>query len=121
MTRKRSRVTAPPVLLTKRRRIESVPNVELFPGSLVKSRTRLGALADDTFASSKLAAIVALRWIGDVRFCGPGPPRRCPAPAEVPLVSTKMKSTALLSVSLGVEIVQAPSVVIEPLLPQSSR
>src|SRR5262245_39102522 len=40
MTRKRRRVTLPPVLLTMERRISSVPKVELFGGSLVKSRTR---------------------------------------------------------------------------------
>ncbi len=37
--------------------------------------------------------------IGEVVFSGPGAPSRWPAPALVPLVSTKMKSTALLLVS----------------------
>ncbi len=63
----------------------------------------------------------ALRWMGDERFSGPGAPRRWPAPALVPLVSTKMKSAALLFVSFGVEIGHAPKVVIEPDLPQLSR
>src|SRR5215475_9035318 len=42
MTRKRSRERFPPVLLVNRRRIESVPNVALFGGSLVKSRATFG-------------------------------------------------------------------------------
>src|SRR5262252_8860694 len=121
MTRKRSRVTAPPLLLVKRRRRSSVPKVELFAGSLVKSRTRFGGLADDTLASSSVVAKSRLRRIGDARFSGPGAPRRWPAPAEVPLVSTKMKSAALLSVSFGVEIEHTPMTVIEPPLPQVSR
>ena len=122
MTRKRRRVTLPPVLLTNRRRSEIVPNVELLRGIAgevadpvrrARSRRRV--------ASTSTTAKVPLRWIGDDRFCGPGAPRRWPAPAEVPLVSTKMKFVALLSVSTGVLTVQAPIVVIEPLLPQSSR
>src|SRR5262249_32481026 len=48
MTRKRRRVTAPPVLFTKRRRMSSVPKVELLAGSDVKSRTRFGGLEDAT-------------------------------------------------------------------------
>src|SRR5262245_47829564 len=39
MIRKRSRVIGAPKMFTNRRRIESVPNVELFASSLVKSRT----------------------------------------------------------------------------------
>src|SRR5215470_10725603 len=42
ITRKRKRVTLPPVLLTTVRRMSNVPNVELFGGSDVKSRTRFG-------------------------------------------------------------------------------
>src|ERR1044072_1121937 len=44
-TRKRRRVTFPPVLLTTVLRTSSVPNVELFGGSDVKSRTRFGGEA----------------------------------------------------------------------------
>src|SRR5882724_7449510 len=40
--RKRNRVTLAPVLLTHRRRMERVPKVELFAGSVVRSRTRFG-------------------------------------------------------------------------------
>ena len=42
--RKRILVIGAPVLFIKRRRIRMVPNVELFAGSEVKSRTRLGGL-----------------------------------------------------------------------------
>src|SRR5262245_25694534 len=89
MILKRSRVTEPPVLFTHRRRIESVPNVELFAGSLVKSRTRFGGALEAIFASTKRDPKPLLRWIGEERFCGPGAPNRCPPPADVPLVSTK--------------------------------
>ena len=41
-TRNRSRVTAAPVLLVQVRLIESVPKVELFGGSEVKSRATFG-------------------------------------------------------------------------------
>src|SRR5262245_55528989 len=58
---KRSRVTLPPVLLTNRRRIESVPNVELLGGSLVKSRTRFGGRLDATVESTSRVAKPALR------------------------------------------------------------
>src|SRR5262245_28137493 len=102
ITRKRKRVTFPPVLFTNLLRSERVPKVELFGGSLVKSRTRFGGELAATFASTRLTAKLALRVIGDERFWGPGAPRRWPAPAEVPLLSTKTKSAALLSVSLGV-------------------
>src|SRR5262245_2736653 len=47
-TRKRKRVTLPPVLLTTDRRMSNVPNVELFGGSEVKSRTRFGGDAAAT-------------------------------------------------------------------------
>src|SRR5215207_9609782 len=101
--------------------MSSVPKVELFAGSEVKSRTRLGGDEPATHGSSKAMGNEALRWMGDERFSGPGAPRRWPAPALVPLVSTKMKSAALLFVSFGVEMGQAPKVVMEPLLPQLSR
>src|SRR6266545_1770438 len=61
ITRKRNRVTAAPVLFTNLLRIERVPNVELFAGSLVKSRTRFGGLLLVTVASSKFSVIVLLR------------------------------------------------------------
>ena len=89
MIRNLNRVTAPPVLLTNLRRIDSVPCDELFAPSGVKSRTRLGGLADETVESTRRVENVLLRWIGDERFCGPGAPKRCPPPADVPFVSTK--------------------------------
>ena len=122
ISRKRNRVTLAPVLLVNVRRIVSVPNVELFPGSEVKSRTRFGGLDPATQGSSKVAGTTELRSIGLERFSGPGAPRRCPAPAEVPFVSTKMKSVALLSVSTTAPLEgHGPKVVIDPLLPQLSR
>src|ERR1043166_3564040 len=63
----RNLVTAPPVLFTTRRRKSMVPTVE----SNIKNGN------------------CAVRWIGDDRFCGPGAPRRCPAPELIPFVSTK--------------------------------
>src|SRR4030095_5059314 len=121
-TRIRRRVTFPPVLLVIVLRISRVPKVELFGGSEVKSRTRLGGAAFPTQVSSRFTANEAFRSIGAERFSGPGAPSRCPAPADVPLVSTKMKSAALLSLSLTVPPVgQAPKVVMLPLLPQLSR
>src|ERR1043166_1849147 len=75
-TRHRRRVTFPPVLLVTVRRISKVPNVELFGGSEVKSRTRFGGEAAATHGSRRLTAKEALRSIGDERFSGPGAPRR---------------------------------------------
>src|ERR1700752_1608999 len=75
-TRKRKRVTFPPVLLTTVLRMSSVPNVELFAGSDVKSRTRFGGEAAATHTSRRLTANEALRSIGELRFSGPGAPRR---------------------------------------------
>src|SRR6185503_4783121 len=122
ITRQRRRVTFPPVLLTTVRRISSVPKVELFGGSDVKSRTRFGGDAAATQTSRRFTAKDALRSIGELRFSGPGAPRRWPAPAEVPFVSTNTKSAALLLVSLRAPPVgQAPKVVIEPPFPQLSR
>ncbi len=83
------RVTAPPVLFKTRRRISSVPNVELLAGSDVKSRTRLGGDAAATVESRNSAAKDVLRLIGEARFSGPGAPSLWPAPALVPFVSTK--------------------------------
>jgi hypothetical protein len=45
----------------------------------------------------------------------------CTVTLDVPFVSTKTKSAALLFVSFGVEIEHWPNVVIEPPLPQLSR
>src|SRR6266545_433336 len=121
ITRQRRRVTFAPVLFVIVLRMSSVPKVELFTGSEVKSLTRLGGLEEATHGSSRLTGNDALRWMGLERFSGPGAPRRWPAPAEVPFVSTKMKSAALLFVSFGVEIEHRPKVVIEPPLPHVSR
>src|SRR5215510_7663601 len=121
ITRHRRRVTFPPVLLVTVLRISNVPKVELFGGSDVKSRTRFGGEAAATHVSRRFTVKDALRWIGELRFSGPGAPRRWPAPAEVPFVSTKTKSAALLFVFLGVSMAQGPKVVIEPPLPQLSR
>src|ERR1044072_8357171 len=85
----RNLVTAPPVLFTTRRRKSMVPKVKLFAGSLVKSRARFGERAADTVESNIKNGNCAVRWIGDDRFCGPGAPRRCPAPELIPFVSTK--------------------------------
>src|ERR1044072_6634110 len=121
-TRKRIRVTFPPVLFTIVLRMSNVPKVELLGGSEVKSRTRFAGDAGATQTSRRFAAKEALRSIGELRFSGPGAPRRWPAPADVPLVSTNTKSAALLFVSLRFPSVgQTPKVVIEPPLPQLSR
>src|SRR5690242_4657312 len=121
-TLNRSRVTLPPVLFVTVIRRSSVPKVELFGGSDVKSRTRFGGDADPTQVSKLVTAKEALRSIGLERFSGPGAPRRCPAPALVAFVSTKTKSAALLFVSFRFPPVgHAPKVVIEPPLPQLSR
>lgn len=76
MILKRSLVIGLPVLLTTRRRISSVPNVELFAGSDVKSRTRFGGKEAACDESTIKTAVVAFRSIGDDRFSGPGAPRR---------------------------------------------
>src|SRR5688572_5677530 len=70
-TRKRKRVTFPPVLFTTVRRISNVPNVELFGGSDVKSRTRFGGDAAPTQMSSRFTVNDAFRSIGELRFSGP--------------------------------------------------
>src|SRR6185295_19637929 len=76
ITRKRKRVTFPPVLLTTVLRMSNVPNVELLGGSEVKSRTRFGGDAGPTQMSRTFAANDGLRSIGELRFSGPGAPRR---------------------------------------------
>src|ERR1044072_7347773 len=122
ITRKRRRVTFPPVLLTTVLRISRVPNVELFGGSEVKSRTRFGGDVFEAQVSRRSALKEAFRSIGELRFSGPGAPRRWPAPADVPLVSTNTKAAALLFVSFKFSPVgRGPKVVIEPPVPQLSR
>src|ERR1043166_549794 len=122
ITRNRKRVTFPPVLLVTVLRMSNVPKVELFGGSDVKSRTRFGGEAAATQTSRRSTAKEALRSMGELRFSGPGVPRRGPAPADVPLVSTNTKSAALLCVSFSDPPVgQGPKVVIEPPFPQLSR
>src|SRR5262245_47030944 len=74
--RKRKRVTFPPVLFTMVLRISNVPTVELLGGSDVKSRMRFGGEAGATQTSSRFTANDALRSIGELRFSGPGAPRR---------------------------------------------
>src|SRR5215216_6377924 len=61
ITRKRKRVTFPPVLLTTVLRISRVPKVELFGGSDVKSRTRFGGDVAATQVSRRFTANDALR------------------------------------------------------------
>ena len=61
MTLARKRVTGPPVAFTTRLRNESVPNVELLGGSLVKSRTRFGGMDELMLASSNSEPSVLLR------------------------------------------------------------
>src|SRR5262245_8139606 len=61
ITRHRRRVTFPPVLLVTVLRMSSVPKVELFGGSEVKSRTRFGGEAAATHVSRRFTANDALR------------------------------------------------------------
>src|ERR1043166_6513545 len=61
ITRQRKRVTLPPVLLVTVLRISNVPNVELFGGSDVKSRTRFGGEAGATHVPSRVPANGCLR------------------------------------------------------------
>src|ERR1043165_5722161 len=107
--RKRKRVTIAPVLLVNLRRIESVPKVELLPGSVFVSRWRAQALGCKPFGtpftstdplpeqpgSIRPGLIVELRWTGLDRFSGPGAPSRWPAAVDVAFVSTNRKSLAL--------------------------
>src|SRR5687768_14741788 len=101
--RKRMRLIPEPVELVKRRRTEIVPNVELFAGSEVKSRTKFGDASSATPGSTNPIPIdgPVLTWPGLREFSGPGAPRRCPPPALVPFVSTNLKSAALSPVSCG--------------------
>src|SRR5689334_13780051 len=64
-TRKRKRVTFPPVLLTMVLRISSVPKVEFWTGTEVKSLTRFGGDAGPTHVSSKVTAKDAYRSMGE--------------------------------------------------------
>src|SRR4029079_2772722 len=73
-TRKRKRVTFPPVLFTTVLRISNVPKGELLGGSEVKSRTRFGGDAGATQTSRTFTTNDVLRSIGELRFSGPGAP-----------------------------------------------
>ena len=59
--RNRKRVIAAPVLFVNVRRISIVPKVELFAGSDVKSRTRLGGEAAAAHGSISEAGTAAFR------------------------------------------------------------
>src|SRR6476646_4118727 len=72
--RNRRRVTAAPVLFTKRRLTESVPLAPFVTG--VISRTRFGGAGAPMLLSSSNVRIVLLRLSGLARFCGPGAPNR---------------------------------------------
>ena len=61
ITRKRRRVTLPPVLFTIVRRMSIVPKAELLGGLDVKSRTRFGGEVAATHGSSRFTANDALR------------------------------------------------------------
>src|SRR2546423_1571521 len=89
--RKRSRVISAPVLLVKVVRTSTVPKVELLGGSMVGSRTKFGGASAAAHESSSEMLAEPSSTPGPERFCGPGAPSRWPAPALVPLVSTKMK------------------------------
>lgn len=68
VTRIRRRVTGAPVLFITRRRTESVPTVELFAGSGVRSVTRFGGTVAETVVSSNTDAIWASRALGLLRL-----------------------------------------------------
>ena len=107
MIRKRSRVTGAPVLFLNFLRMSKVPNVELFAGSGVVSRSRLGDADDETPGSTRLALIVGRR-AGLARFSGPGAPSVGVAfePTATPgVVETMTKSAALSLVSCGSPVV----------------
>src|SRR2546421_9227757 len=108
--RKRSRVTLPPVLFVTRRRIESVPKVELLPGLLVKSLTRFGETDEDFVLSRSDTRMVESRRMGEVLFSGPGAPSCCVTPEmKVPCVSANFKSAELSFVSFGLPGVVQPT------------
>src|SRR5207237_5798592 len=102
--RKRRRVIAPPVLLTKRRRIENVPRAELLAGfgSGVESRKRgQGCVAAVALpvqpGSIKVALIVALRWMGLAKLSGPGAPSVACVPLNMPPVVEQKTNSAPVS------------------------
>ncbi len=98
--RNRSRVMGRPVVLVNVRRMSKVPNVEFWAGTEVKSRTTFGGSWRPTHVSSfDAVSAKPSREMGENVFSGPGAPSLWPAPALVPFVSTKMKSTPLLLVS----------------------
>src|SRR4030095_10236029 len=100
VTRKRSRVIFPAVLLTMRRRIESVPKVALFAGSAVRSLMRFGDTVAATVVSAK--SVGNAREMGTLKFSGPGPPSLEGTPSNVPpFVDKNRKSAELLVVSDG--------------------
>ena len=109
--RNRNRLMGTPVVLVNVRRTSYVPKVEFWEGTEVKSRTTFGGSWRRSHVSS-LDAVRAKpsREVGEVRFSGPGAPSRCPAPALVPLVSTKTKSAALSLLSCTCAVV-GPGVV----------
>src|ERR1041384_1217606 len=78
--RKRNLVTVAPVVFLNRRRMSSVPKVQLLGPTpplqtfAVLSRTRLGTAVEGTCGSLGLGLIVALRWIGEAEFSGPRTP-----------------------------------------------
>ncbi len=101
MIRKRRFVKAEPVLLVNLRRTKSFPKVALFGGSLRLSRATFGEALSACAGSTSDCVMFEPASRTLERFSGPGAPRRWPAPALVPLVSTKMKSVLLLSLSSG--------------------
>src|SRR5437879_3119912 len=104
MTLNRRREMVAPVLFVRVRRSRIVPKVLLLPGSEVGSYTKLVALPVVTEGSIGVLVNPPLElWIGPSRFSGPGVASNCPRPeTNVPFVSPKRKSAALLLVSLGV-------------------
>ena len=97
------RVTLAPVLFVTLRRMESVPKVELFAGSCVRSRTRFGETEEDFVLSRSDTSMVESRLIDEVLFSGPGAPSCCVTPEmKVPCVSANLKSAELSLVSFGV-------------------
>ena len=74
-----------------RRRAEGAARAHVLGGALK------GLVRVELRCASRPDAIARRRVT--LRFSGPGAPSRWPAPALVPLVSTKMKSAALLLVS----------------------
>ena len=122
MMRKRRLVIGAPEVFVNVRRSSIVPNVALPAGLDVISRTALGPALSALQSSSRAVVKVLPAPTGAARLAGPEAPNRWPAPAEVPLVSTKMKSAALLLVSSGAPGEEhEPLVVMEPCLPQRSR